>query len=127
MEQVLIDIYKAALVVAWPLAIGALLAMGVAYFISRQLANDREQLRTLRVGLERNPSPAQMGEGIKLWPEIANYPANLQVQEMVKRANLDENRRAERVEVTMGIVRFIGFLAFIGVALVVAGMFYRPG
>ena len=126
MQDVLIDIYKAALLCAWPLAIGAVLSMGVAYFISRQLHNDREQLRQLRVSLEKGPSPAQMGEGLRMWPEIGKFPQNLQIQEMVKRASIDENRRAERVEVVMGIVRFIGFLAFIGIALIVAGMFYRP-
>ena len=126
MEQVLIDIYKAALVVAWPLAIIALVAMGVVYYISRQLHAYREDLRALRVSLERNPSPGQIGAGLQKWPDIAHFPENLRIQEMIKRANQDENKRAERVEIVLSYTRFIGFLAFIGIALIVAGYFYRP-
>jgi hypothetical protein len=125
-EDLLIDVYKAGLTVAWPLAIGALLGVATAYYISRQLSKDREQLRTLRVSLERDPSPGQIGSGLRMWPDVARFPANLQVQEMIKRASQDENRRAERVEVTLSVTRFIACLAFIGIALAVAGMFWVP-
>lgn len=63
---------------------------------------------------------------MQLWPEVSKFPTNLQIQEMVKLASTDENRRAERVEIVMGYGRFIGFVAFIGVALIIAGMIWRP-
>ena len=127
MQEVLIGIYKVALVASWPLAIGAILAMAAAYVVSRQLNQNREELRTLRMSLERTPSPAQIGEGMRMWPDVAQFPENLRITEMIKLAAKEEGRRAERVEVVMGYFRLIGFFAFIGVALVVAGMAWRPG
>lgn len=126
MEKVLLDIYRVALGLSWPLAIAALLATGIVYYIAYQLGKDREELRTLRVSLEKNPTPAQIGQGIRMWPEVSQFPSGLQIQEMIKRANTEENRRAERVQVVLGYFRLIGFIAFIGVALIVAGFFFRP-
>ena len=126
-QQIAIDIYKAALLAAWPLAIISILAMGIVYYISHELKKNREELRALRVSLERNPSPAQIGAGMRMFPDAVKFPENLRIQEMVKRAAQDESKRAERIEVIMSYVRFIGILTFIGVGLIVAGFFYHPG
>ena len=112
--------------IAWPLAIIAILGCGIAYWISRQIAKEREELRTLRVAVEHAPSQAQVQRCLGMWPDLAKYPSTVQLGEMVKRATLEEGKRAQRKETMLAYSRFFASLAFLGVAIIVVGMFWKP-
>lgn len=118
--------YDIAMILKWPfLAIG-LFGAAVAYVIARQFSAGREEMRTLRVALERSPTQAQLGQGMQLWPEAAQYPETVRLGEMIKRAHQDESRRAEKAEMSLGVCRSFVGLAVVGVALVILGATWKP-
>ena len=121
------QIYSIAMVISWPLAIVGVLGCVVAYWISRQIAKEREELRTLRVAVEHAPSQAQVQRCLGMWPDLAKYPSTVQLGEMVKRATMEEGKRAQRKETMLAYSRFFASLAFLGAVIIVAGMFWKPG
>ena len=74
-------------------AVVAVVLALIGHLYGRQVSIGRETVRKLRVGLEHDPSPGQLGQALRLWPEAAKYPGNNQRIELVKQANLDEARR----------------------------------
>src|SRR5688572_30665689 len=94
--------------------------------VSRQLSASREELRLLRVALERDPSPGQLGQALQMFPQAAQYPQTHRVGEMVKQAHVEETRRADKVERMMGITRSFFSLAALGGAIFVASLFLKP-
>lgn len=118
--------FNVARPISLPLAIGAMVAGIITYWIARQLSASREELRVLRVALERDPSTSQLAQALRLWPGVAQYPPTHQTQEMVKRAHQEETRRAEKTEATMGIVRTFFALAALAGAIYVASFFVGP-
>lgn len=106
-------------------ALAFLVLAGLGHLFARQVAMSRETVRTLRVALEHDPSPGQIGHALSLWPEAAKYPPTPQRQELVKQATLEERRRADRTELIKGWVRVFLGLAFLGAALYVASLFIK--
>jgi len=106
-------------------ALAFLVVAGLGHVLARQVAMNRETMRKLRVALEHDPSPGQLGQALALWPEAAKYPPTPQRQELVKQATLEERRRADRTELIKGWVRVFLGLAFLGVALYVASLFIK--
>lgn len=80
----------------------------------------------LRVGLERDPTPAQLAQAIRLWPEAGKFSPNLQKTELVRRAHEEEGKRAAKTEMIKGLVRTIFFISAFAAALYVASLFLRP-
>ena len=111
---------------AWPLLIVGALGCGICYWISMQIAKEREVLRTLRVAVEHAPSQAQLQHCLTMWPELAKYPPTVQLGEMVKRATTEEGRKAQRKETMLAYSRFFATLTFIGAAILITGMFWKP-
>jgi hypothetical protein len=122
MEQV----FSIAQQVAWPFAAVGVVGAIVAYVFARQIAKEREEIRTLRVSLEHNPSPDQVRQSLAKWPELASYPTTVQLGELVKRSNAEEGQYAQRKESALGYSRLFATLAVLGVAIIVVGMFWKP-
>jgi hypothetical protein len=120
------QIHDILMVLAWPLVIGGVAGAVTAFVLARQLSASREDIRKLRVALERDPSPNQLGEALTMWPEVKQYPQTHQLAEMVNRAHKEEGKRAERYQVTMGISRFFVALAVLGAGIWIAGRFWDP-
>ena len=104
-------------------AIALLVAGIIIFIISMQLASSREELRALRVALERDPTPAQLGEAIKMWPEAGKYSQNQQKSELIRKAHDEETKRAQKNEDLKGLSRTIFFVAAFSGALYVASIF----
>lgn len=117
------EIFKTAgpigLIVGIATAIGAVFC----HIIAIQLSASREELRKLRVALERDPSPGQLGEALKMWPDAGKYSQGQKVQELVKQAHIEEGKRASKNESVKGAVRVLFFVAVMGVALFIASIF----
>jgi len=103
--------------------IGCIVAGAIIYIISTQLATSREEMRKLRVALERDPTPAQLGEAIKLWPEAGKYSPNQQKPELIRRAHEEETKRAQKNEMMKGLSRTMFFVGAFAGALYVASIF----
>ena len=95
----------------------------ICHIVAIQLSASREELRKLRVALERDPSPGQLGEALKMWPDAAKYSQGQKVQELVKQAHLEEGKRASKNETVKGGVRVLFFISVMGIAIFVAGIF----
>ncbi|MBX7133314.1 MAG: hypothetical protein K1X67_11620 [Fimbriimonadaceae bacterium] len=108
-------------------AVVAVVLALIGHLYGRQVSIGRETVRKLRVGLEHDPSPGQLGQALRLWPEAAKYPGNNQRIELVKQANLDEARRANQFEFVKGVVRMCIGIAFLGVVLYILSMIFKPG
>lgn len=108
-------------------AVVALVLALIGHLYGRQVSEGRETVRKLRVGLEHDPSPGQLGQALRLWPEAAKYPGNNQRIELVKQAQLDEARRANQFEFVKGLVRMCLGVVFIGVVLYILSMIFKPG
>jgi hypothetical protein len=122
MEQV----YNFIVVLGIPLIAVGVVGAIITYILARQISGSREELRVLRIALERDPSPVQVGQALRLWPDVAQLPKNIQPGEMVKRAHVDEGKRAERAEATLGICRTFIAIAVVGIAIVLMGRFWHP-
>ena len=118
--------FQIAVQVAWPLAAVGILGCGISYWIARQIAKEREVLHALRLSLEHTPSPVQVRRCLDLWPDLGQYPSTVQLGEMVKRSGQEEGKKAQRKETMLAYSRFFASLAFVGVAIIVTGMFWKP-
>jgi hypothetical protein len=108
-------------------SIASVVAGAIIYLLSTQVAQNRETLRKLRVALERDPTPSQLGEAMKIWPESAKFTAALQKTEMVRLAHNDETKLAQKNEMMKGMSRSVFFLAAFAGAIFVASIFLgRP-
>src|SRR5687767_9051616 len=114
------------MMVAWPLAIVGVLGCVISYWVARQIAKEREELHSLRLSLEHTPSPVQVRKCLDLWPDLGQYPSTVQLGEMVKRSGQEEGKKAQRKETMLAYSRFFASLAFLGVAIIVTGMFWKP-
>lgn len=123
MEQVL----KIAIQGGWPLAIIGFVGAIVNYWIASQIGKSREELRTLRVAMEHAATPEHIRKCVAMWPDLSQYPATVQQGEMVKRATIEEGKRAQRKEMAMTYTRYCVFVAVIGIALIATGYFWKPG
>lgn len=109
--------------------IGLLLAIGTAiggivcFILSIQLMNRREELRKLRVALEKDPTPGQLAQAAQTWPETGPYTGNMLKAEYVRRAHEEESKRANTAEVVKGWVRSLFFVSVVGLA-VFLGCYY---
>lgn len=112
--------------IAGILVIAELVAAGVMHLLARQTAENRETMRKLRVALEHDPSPGQLGQALQMWPEAAKYPPTVQRQELVKQATLAEHNKADRTEFIKGVVRFLLGLAFLCAVIFIMSRFIRP-
>jgi uncharacterized membrane protein YeaQ/YmgE (transglycosylase-associated protein family) len=119
-------VLQVAIQMGWPVAIVGVVGAVVNYMIARQFGQLREELRALRVSMEHSPSQEQIRRCLTLWPELAQYPSTIQLGEMVKRTTLEEGKRAQRKESALTITRIFVFVAVVGAALIVTGMFYKP-
>lgn len=107
------------------LIVGIATAMGaiICHIIAIQLSASREELRKLRVALERDPSPGQLGEALKMWPDAAKYSQGQKIQELVKQAHIEEGKRASKNESVKGGVRVLFFISVMGIAIFIASIF----
>jgi hypothetical protein len=103
--------------------IATAIAAVFCHIFAIQLSASREELRKLRVALERDPSPGQLGEALKMWPDAGKYAQGQKVQELVKQAHIEEGKRAHRNESVKGAVRVLFFLSAMGFALFIASIF----
>ena len=122
MEQVFATIGPIALIASIAMAVAAV----ICHIIGIQLTQQREEIRVLRVALERDPSPGQLAQAIRIWPEVGKYSANMQKVELVKKAHEEENKRAQKAEMIKGLVRTIFFVSAFAMALYIASIFLRP-
>lgn len=107
-------------------AIGTAVVAVICHIIAYQSNQSREEMRVLRVALERDPSPAQLAQAIRMWPEAGKFSPNLQKTELVRRAHEEEGKRAAKTEMIKGLVRTIFFISAFAAALYVASLFLRP-
>jgi hypothetical protein len=112
---------------AWPIGIAAAVAAIVNIVVARVVASSREELRQLRVALEQKPTPAQLGQAMRLWPDIAQVPEALRLGEMVKRGAREEAKKVERIATWYGFARLFATIVFLAAVVIVAGMFWKPG
>ncbi len=117
MEEIIKIVGLVGLIVAIATGVAAV----VCHFLAIQLNTSREEMRALRVALEKEPSPAQLGEALRLWPEATKYNGGMQLAELRKGAHGQELIRAERTEKLKGLVRVLFFIAVIGIVLFIAG------
>lgn len=104
------------------LGLGAVLS-GLFWWLGKLESEKRDRMRTLRHGLERDPSPAQLAEAQRLWPSAMNLPEKHRVDDWKKRALADEGRLASNFELMKGVVRVFLFVAVVGLALFVTSRF----
>lgn len=123
MEDVLNTVLKGG----WPLALVGVLGAAITYWIARQFGAQREEMRALRVAVEHAATPEYIRKCVARWPDLSQYPATVQQGEMVKRTNIEEGKLAQRKESALSYTRIWVFVAFIGVALIVTGQFWKPG
>lgn len=123
MEQIL----STAGAVGLPVAIAAVVGAIIAILISYNIKQSRETVRTLRIALESDPSPGQINQARELFPDATQFPQSQQVGHMVRLANKMEGKRAESAEKAMTICRLLFALAFVGGAVYVASIFFKPG
>lgn len=106
------------------------LAMVVAavggHLYARGAASEREVVRSLRVALERDPSPTQLSQAMRRWPEAGRYPEAHQRQELIKQSQLEEGRRANNTELIKGVVRVCIGIAVLGAAIFLAAQIFKP-
>ncbi|MEQ1821128.1 MAG: hypothetical protein ABL949_01325 [Fimbriimonadaceae bacterium] len=119
MQELFKTLGPIGLIAGVAMAVGAVLC----HIFAIQLSASREELRKLRVALERDPSPGQLGEALKMWPEAAKYAQGQKVQELVKQAHIEEGKRAHRNESVKGAVRVLFFISAMGFALFIASIF----
>ena len=120
------QVFGIASPIAMIVAIGGAIAGIIFYLVSKQVSESREAMRKLKLGLEQDPSPAQLAEALRNWPAAGQYPATQQLIEFRKQAQREEALRADRNERVKGTMRFFCFLSFLGVAVYVAGIFLGP-
>ncbi len=125
--DVVLRILEAVAPFSWPAAIVAVVAAVCTYLNARRIMTGREEVRRLRIALESEPSPAVLSQALKLWPQAARYPETQQPGELKLLANKEEGRRAQRAEVSMTMTRWFVGLSFLGAALFVASLIFRPG
>lgn len=104
-------------------AIAAAVTAVICHIVAMQLSQQREELRVLRVALERDPSPGQLAQAVRMWPEVGKYSPNMQKAELVKKAHEEEIKRAQKTESIKGLVRTMFFVAAFALALYVASIF----
>lgn len=117
------DIAKTIGPIALIAGICCVVAAIIIYVISNQLSTSREEMRKLRVALERDPTPGQLGEALKMWPEAGKYSGNQQKPELVRRAHEEETKRAQKCEMMKGLTRTMFFVGAFAGALYVASIF----
>lgn len=110
--------------VAIPLVIAGIIAAAITYWFARGLSASREAMRKLRTALERDPTPAQLAESLRTWPSAGSLPGQHQVNEFKRLAGIEENKRATRFEASKSLCRFFVILAFVGVVLQIAAMYW---
>ena len=121
------ELFKTIGLIGMIAAIGTALGAVLCHLIAIQLSKSREELRRLRVALERDPSPGQLGEAMMMWPETAKYSQSQKLVELVKQAHLEEGRRAEKTETVKGAVRVLFFISTVGIAIYIASIFLAKG
>ena len=85
MEQV----YEVALKIALPASIAALVVAIILYLVSRQLGNGRQEMRTLRISLEHDPSPAQVAKAVEIFPDTSRYTGPHRITELARQAGIE--------------------------------------
>lgn len=98
----------------------------VTYFLALRIAAVRDEMRTLRSAFERDPSPAQINEGRRMWPQVAQTAEKFQVGEMKKLALVDEGKLSQRFEVGKAAARSQVILSVVCAAVYLFGTFYKP-
>jgi hypothetical protein len=121
MEAILHTVAPIALIIA----IACIVAAVCIHIVAAQTHGSRETLRALRVALERDPTPSQIGEALQMWPEASKYAVNQQKLELIKCAHNEETKRAQKTEVLKGLVRTIFFVAAFAGAVYVASIFIK--
>lgn len=111
--------------IALTVGIGCLVGGIIGFIVSLQMMKDREIFRELRVALERDPTPGQLAEARRRWPDTGQFSGNMLKGEYVKRAHQEEMRKADRAEKIKGWVRSLFFVAVIGVALFFVGNYVK--
>ncbi len=115
------EIIKIVGIVSLIVAIATGVTAVVCHFLAAQLNASREEMRALRVALEKDPSPAQVGQALRHWPEATKFGESMQLVELRKGAHGEELKRAERTEKLKGLVRVLFFFTAIGMALFITG------
>lgn len=106
--------------------IGMFVGGALTYWIALRIGASRDELRKLRSALERDPSPMQLNDARKRWPQVAQIAEKLQTSEMRRLASADEMMLSQSFERGKAMSRvLIGFGVFCLVIYVVA-TFYRP-
>ena len=113
-----------AIQIAPILAIAAVVAAIIMWVIGKRISDNRELLRSLRVALDRDPSPAQISEAIRMWPEATQYPGHHQVDELRRIARDDETKRAKNFEMAKKGSRVFATIAFLAVAIYIGCLIY---
>lgn len=121
MEAILHTVAPIALIIG----IACIIAAVLIHIVASQTHASRETLRALRVALERDPSPAQIGEALQMWPDASKYAVGQQKMELIKCAHTEETKRAQKTEMLKGLVRTIFFVAAFAGAVYVASLFIK--
>lgn len=120
------EILQTATPIAMILMIIMIVAAAVMYFIALRIAATRDSYRVLRTALERDPSPAQINEARRNWPQVAQISEKLQVGEMKRLALQDEGKLSQKFEVGKATCRTFVILAVVCAAIFAFGTFYHP-
>lgn len=96
---------------------------GLMLWICHMGSQSREQLRELRHALEKDPSPAQLNEARRLWPDASKLPGKYEVDDLKRRALEAEMKRANSFELSKGTLRVFLFVMGLGIALHLVGRY----
>ena len=105
-----------------PLAIAGLVLAGIVYLFAKQMGEKREVVRVLKSALDRDPSPAQIGQALNTWPEAKSMPPKHQLDEVRRLAREYEAKQAHSFEVAKGLSRFFLALMVLGIVLFIVSV-----
>lgn len=107
--------------------IGMFIAGALAFWIATRVGATRDELRKLRSALERDPSPMQLSEARRRWPQTSQIAEKLQTSEMRRLASADEMALSQSFERGKALSRvLIGFGFFFGVVFLVTTFYRAP-
>lgn len=122
MQEVLNVLRPIALIVGIASVIGA----AVVYWFGLQISTGREQVRKLKVAMERDPSPGDIAAALRLFPAIGSTPPKFQQDELKRVLKEEEMKRGKSFENFKALSRFFVIIAFIAVVLFLVSTYWKP-
>ncbi|MFN8220966.1 MAG: hypothetical protein U0S12_12650 [Fimbriimonadales bacterium] len=122
MQEVLNVLRPISLIVGIASVIGA----AVVYWFALQVSAGREQVRKLKVAMERDPGPGDIAAALRLFPAIASTPQKFQQDEFKRVLKEDEMKRGKSFETFKAFARFFVIIAFVAVVLFLVSTYWKP-